>query len=631
MVDIIKEIDKQVRELLPPESMITAVEAEGPEIVIYTKNIALFLDDESLIKMLASKLKKRFIVRSDSSLLEDPEKAEKKIREIISEDAGLERIVFNPTFNEVIIEAGKLGLVIGRGGETLKKIVKETKWVPRLLRVPSMESSIMKGIRDIMIKESQDIKKNLKKTGKRIYRIPSKSTDWIRITALGGCREVGRSAHLLETPETKILIDCGLNVASSNPELAFPYLDSINFSLDELDAVIISHAHLDHSGFLPYLYNYGYKGPVYCTPPTRDLMALLQKDYIKVIAKNAKDAPYGEKHIKEEIKHTITREYGEVTDIAPDVRLTFHNAGHILGSAMVHLHIGEGAHNLVYTGDIKFGYTELFDPAEVRFPRLETLIMESTYGGVKDIQPPRYISDKKLIETIKETINKNGIALIPAFAIGRAQEVMLVIENYARQKGWDIPVYLDGMIKEASAIHTAYPEYLKSSLQRKVLHNNSPFNSNIFQEVDPKQREVIIERGRAVVISPAGMMNGGPVLEYFKALAEDERNTLIFVGYQAEGSLGRKIQRGVKEVALENDKKVESYQIKMNVKTIEGYSGHADYNQLLGFFKKLSPKPDRVLLVHGEESKCLNLARNLSYKFRVEANCPRNLDSTRLK
>lgn len=631
MVEFLREIERQVKEILPEKAMITDMEIEGPEIIIYTKNVGLFLEDESLIKSLASKLKKRFVLRSDSSVLMDAEKAMEEIRAIIPEDAGVTNITFNPVFNEVIIEARKLGLVIGHGGETLKRITMKTNWTPKLLRVPSAESGIMRGIRDVMVRESDDVKKMLKRTGKRIYREQTKTTDWIRITALGGCREVGRSCHLLETPESKVLIDCGLNVGTSNVENAFPYMSSIDFSMEELDAVIISHAHLDHSGFLPYLFHYGYDGPVYCTPPTRDLMALLQRDYTKVIAKNAQNPPYSEKNIKHEVKNTITRQYGEVTDITPDIRLTFHNAGHILGSAMVHLHIGEGAHNLIYSGDIKFGYTELFDPAETRFPRLETIILESTYGGNKDVQPPRYVSDKKLIELIKGVMQKNGTVLIPSFAIGRAQEVMLVIENYAKQKGWDIPVYLDGMTKEASAMHTAYPEYLKRSLQRRVLHNDSPFDSNIFQNVDPKERDDIIDKGRAVILAPAGMMNGGPVLDYFKKTCEDPKNALVFVGYQAEGSVGKKIQRGAKDIALDNGGKVEQYKINMGVQTIEGYSGHADYNQLLGFFKKLTPKPDRVLTVHGEESKTINFARSLAYKFHVEASAPRTLDSIRLK
>ncbi len=630
-MDFAKEIEKRVLESLPDKSLVDKVEVEGPEIVLYTSKIEEFMNDESIIRGLASKLKKHFILRASAGLLADPEKAEKKIREIVPPEAEITRISFRPEFHEVVIEAKKLGLVIGPRGSTLKQITKETGWSPRLWRVPTAKSDMMEGIRNTLIKESKDIKKFLKNVGKNIYR-EGKKTEWIRLTALGGAREVGRSCFLLETPESKVLLDCGVNVATSDPKRAFPYMSSVDFSLDELDAVIISHGHLDHSGFLPYLFQYGYKGPVYCTPATRDVMALLQKDYVNIAYRNAEEAPYSQKEIKKEIKYCIPREYGEVTDIAPDIRLTLHNAGHILGSSIIHLHVGEGAHNLVYTGDMKFGYTELLDPADVSYPRIETLIIESTYGGGnKDVHPPRYVAEKKMLDIVKETIEKNGIVLIPSFAVERAQEIMLIIEKASRENDWDIPVYLDGMIKEASAIHSAYPEYLKKSVKRRILHDDSPFDSPVFQNVDPKKRQSIIDEGRAIILSPAGMMSGGPVIEYFKHLAEDERNTLMFAGYQAEGSLGRKIQRGAREVALEDNGRLKQYKINMRIETIDGLSGHADYNQLLGFYKKLTPKPERVLTVHGEESKCLNLARSIGYKFRVETMSPRNLDSIRLR
>ncbi|MFH0986465.1 MAG: beta-CASP ribonuclease aCPSF1 [Candidatus Micrarchaeota archaeon] len=634
-MQFLKDMEDKVRELLPPDCDVTSLDVEGPEIILYTKNIDKFLNDESLIKRLAGTLKKRFVVRSDPAMLMDPEEAKKKIEEIVPPEAEIKSIRFDPEFNEVNIEAKKLGLVIGAHGSTLKRITSETKWTPKPLRMPTSESKMMKGIRETLIRESEVHKKVLKKVGKRIYREQSKPTDWIRITGLGGWREVGRSCMLIETPESKVMLDCGVNVASN--ESPFPYLSSVDFSLEELDAVILSHAHLDHCGFLPYLFQYGYEGPVYCTTATRDLMVLLQEDYISVLGKSAKTPPYSQKDIKKELLHCIPKGYGEVTDITPDMRLTLHNAGHILGSSLVHLHIGEGAHNLLYTGDLKFGYTELFDPAETRFPRLETMIIESTYGGQRDIQKPRYMSEKYLIDLIKKVTSQNGLVLIPTFAVGRAQEVMMIIEAYARKHGdWDIPVYLDGMTREASAIHSAYSEYLKRSLERRILHNDSPFDSNIFQIVEPNQREQIAEDGRCVVLAPAGMMNGGPVVEYFKRCCDNPKNAIIFVGYQAEGSLGRKIQQGAKEVVLENNSpegqgKSQAYKINALVETVESFSGHADLNQLLGYFKKVTPRPERVLVVHGEEKSAMNFARSLNYKFHVEASAPRNLDSIRLK
>jgi predicted metal-dependent RNase len=150
-------------------------------------------------------------------------------------------------------------------------------------------------------------------------------SQWVRLSVLGGFREVGRMAQYVHTPESKVLIDCGINVAAGDPEHGFPYLNMPEFRLQELDAVIVSHAHLDHCGFVPYLFRMGYEGPVYCTPPTRDLMYLLQWDYLDVIEREGKNLPYTRNDIKKTVSHTIALEYNEITDISPDLRLTLYN------------------------------------------------------------------------------------------------------------------------------------------------------------------------------------------------------------------------------------------------------------------------------------------------------------------
>ena len=633
MPEIIKQIEKKVEEIAPAKAEVTKVVMMASEVMIYTRNMQLFLGTEGLVKSLAGELKKRVHIRSDSSMLEGPEEAKTAIKKLVPAEAGIEDISFDGELNEVVIEAKKPGLVIGKHGSTLKAITIQTGWYPKILRVPTSPSPVMKGIRYALLKESRERAKFLKETANRIYR-PSKSTDWVRLTPLGGAREVGRSCFLLETPESKVLLDCGINVASR--DRAYPLLGSINFAIDELDAIIVSHAHLDHSGFVPYLYQYGYKGPTYCTAPTRDLMALLQLDYVDVLKKEGIDPPYGQKDVKKTIRYVITRDYGEVTDISPDLRLTLHNAGHILGSASAHLHIGHGIHNLLYTGDFKYGYTKLFDNIHTRYPRIETVITESTYGGSRDIMPPRYVSDKRLIQSIMKTTAEGGSVLIPVFAIGRAQEIMLVLEEYAKHNSWDIPVYIDGMTREASAIHTAYPEFMRRNVKKRILHNNSPFDSDIFIEVDKTKRKDIADEKGSVFLSPSGMMSGGPSVEYFKNMCENPKNKIIFVGYQGEGSLGKKIQtmgirnRG-KEIPLNMGGRTKAVKIEMQVETIEGFSGHSDRNQLLNFHKKLTPRPERVITVHGDERSCAALAKAIGYDRRVEVNTPRNLDSLRLK
>src|SRR3989344_4914731 len=372
-MDYLKEIKDIIVKGLPEEAMITNVDMEGPEIAIYTKNPKVFFENENYVSKIAFELKKRINIRTDKALLSDENLAEKKIRELVPVDADIKEISFNPAFSEVVIEAIKPGLVIGKGGETSKKIILETGWTPNIIRSATAPSKILKGIRGYLNKYSDERKKILKATAEKIYaEIDQSPNDWLRLIALGGFRQVGRSCMMLETPHTKTMMDCGINVANDSRGEAYPYLESLHFSLDQLSALVVSHAHMDHSGFVPYLFKLGYKGPVYCTPPTRDLMILLQFDYLDVLAKERKEAPYGEKDIKEMVKYIITRDYREVTDIAPDMRLTLHNAAHIIGSASVHMHVGEGAHNLVYSGDIKNGFTRLFNNVDIKYPRLET-------------------------------------------------------------------------------------------------------------------------------------------------------------------------------------------------------------------------------------------------------------------
>ncbi len=643
-IKVDKGIFEKVRELVPKEANLTGIEYEGPDVAIYVKDISRIYEDESTIKTISAAIKKRLIVRSDQSVLMDPDSALKKILEIVPQDAGVteDGIRFEKEFSQVYIEAMKPGLVIGKGGSTLVKIIIETKWVPKVLRTPTMNSDVIKGVRQLMFRESDFRKKFLMNIGKKINQ-PVIKSEWLKATALGGFREVGRSCLLLETTHSKVLIDCGISpepgikgfdAASGAENKAFPYLDSANITINDLDAVILTHAHMDHLGFIPYLFKFGYNGPVYCTPPSRDLAALLLYDYTKLVQRSGGTPLYGEKDIKTMLMHMITRDYGEVTNVTDEIKLTYHNAGHILGSGIAHLHVGEGMYNIVDTGDMKYGFTRLFDPADTNYPRIDALFMESTYGGPHDITQDRQQVENELMNTIKKTVENGGKVLVPLFAVGRSQELMLVLENYLSNSGQyklETPIFLDGMILDASAIHTAYPEYLKASLRNRILNNNSPFESEIFEVAKGERRE-ILEKGPSVILASGGMLNGGASLEYFKAMAEDPKNTIIFVGFNSAGSFGRRVQNGLPETALPGeDGKLESVKINMQVKTIEGFSGHSDRRQLMSFVEHLKPSAKKIYTMHGEESKCEDLSRNLSIRFRVEARAPMDLDSIRFK
>ena len=630
--EIIKEILKNL-----PSDKISEANFEGANIVLYTKDKDFFLDNNGLIKKVVDNIKKRVELRPDPSITMDMEKAEAEIKKIIPEEAGADQIIFDPQRSRVVIETEKPGLAIGKQGSILRDIRSKTLWVPLINRKPAIRSKLIETIRAVLYQNSDYRRKFLDKVGHRIYDgwKREKKEGWIRISYLGSGRQVGRSCLFLQTSESRVLLDCGVDVASD--QQPYPYLEAPEFDINELDAVIVSHAHIDHSGFVPYLFKYGYRGPVYCTEPTRDIMSLMLLDYVKIQRSEAKEPIFTTEEIKEMVKHTITLEYDEVTDVTPDIRITLYNAGHILGSAMVHLHVGNGLHNILYTADQKYGKTMLLDPAVTVFPRLETLLLESTYGGKEADMPERQKSDEDLKKIVHETIKRGGKILIPTLGVGRSQEIMVVIENMVRTGAMEkTPIFIDGLIWDVTAIHTAYPEYLNNSIRKLIFHKDqNPFLSDIFKRVGSpeERRQVIEETGPCVVLATSGMLQGGPSVEYLRHLADNPKNSMIFVNYQGEGSLGRRIQRGEREYTANsgNGNKNEVVQIKLEVHTVEGFSGHSSRMQLLNFVAKCEPRPKKIIVNHGESSRCLDLASTLHKNFRVETMAPRNLECVRIK
>ena len=326
------------------------------------------------------------------------------------------------------IEAANPGAAIGRGGSVLNDLKRQIGWVPTVVRTPPIPSKTVEEVRIHLRNSFDDRRSFLKKVGIRIARDPLPEKLWARNTALGGYREVGRSAHLLTTQNSKILIDCGIDPGSDRT----PYFNAPELlPLDSLDAVVVTHAHLDHCGLVPVLLKYGYKGPIYCTAPTRDLMTLMLLDAIKVVNQEARKGLYDSSHVRDLVTRTIPLRWGETTDIAPDIRLTMHNAGHILGSSICHFHLGEGDHNLAYSGDIKFERSWLFNPATNRFPRLETLVLESTYGGYRDIQPSRQQATEDFSALTTRSSGRGGKLIVPGLR-GRA-----LPGGHARPRGAD--------------------------------------------------------------------------------------------------------------------------------------------------------------------------------------------------
>src|SRR6056297_2173463 len=632
------DLKAEITSELPSDISVSSVKYEGPELVVYTHDPKEFAQQGDLVRKLASKLRKRISVRPDPSVLSRPEDAREQIMDVIPDDAGVEDLDFHADTGEVVIEAAKPGMVIGRHGSTLREITKTVGWTPEVVRTPPIESSTVSNVRNFLKQERDERRDILERIGREIHREKMSDDEWVRISTLGCCREVGRAAFLLQTAETRVLIDCG---DKPGAEGEVPYLqvpEALGAGANSIDAVVLTHAHLDHSALLPLLFKYGYDGPIYCTEPTRDLMGLLQLDYLDVAAKEGRTPPYDSEQVRETIKHTIPLEYGDVTDIAPDVKLTFHNAGHILGSAVTHFHIGDGMYNVAFSGDIHYQDTRLFNGAVNDFPRVETLVLESTYGGRNDYQTDQDDAERNLKKVIKETYEKDGKVLIPAFAVGRSQEMMLVLEEAMRSGDIpEMPVHLDGMIWEATAIHTTYPEYLRDDLRDRIFHDDeNPFLADQFNHIDAgeDERQEVADGEPCIILSTSGMVTGGPIMSWLRHLGSEEDSRLTFVGYQAQGTLGRRIQNGWDEIPMNRGGRGgrnSTLTLKLDVETVDGFSGHADRQGLMNFVKTMSPRPEKVLCVHGDESSVQDLSSALYHEFNMRTFAPKNLETFRFK
>ena len=621
---------------MPREASITKIEYEGPRIALYTNSPRYLLENNETISKLVSIIKKRIVIRTDESIRKPEDECRKIISEHVPKEANLQGILFDTSTGEVSLEAKRPWL--------LQRSVKEFNhadlsekigWILKIRKATTIPSRTIQTINATLKQAATERTKQMKQVGDDIFRSRLSQRTEVSLHTLGGFGQVGRSSMLLSTPESKILIDCGINPGARLPMDSYPRLDSLDITLDELDAIVIGHAHLDHTGFLPALCKYGYKGPIYCSEPTLPMMNLIQLDAIKVAAAQGRTPIYAERDVKQVMKQTITLPYGSVTDISPDIKLVLANAGHILGSALCHFHIGNGDHNFVYSGDIKFGKSILFEAASWNFPRVETLLIESTYGLREDVQPTRQQVESAFINAVNHTLADGGKVLIPIPAVGRAQELMMVIDHYMKSGEMvEAPVFTEGMISEASAIHESYPEYLATELKQKILEtDDNPFDSEYFTNIEhaDAREEPMRENSPCIILATSGMLEGGPVLEYFKNIAPDSKNKVVFVSYQVNGTLGRRVLDGSKQVSmLGKEGKVEVVSVNCGVEKLDGFSGHSDYNQLMSFVQRLRPKLRRVLVNHGERSKSESLAADIRRTYKLPAHYPQIQEAIKL-
>jgi len=621
---------------IPKDANVTKIAYEGPRIALYTNKPRYLMENNEIISNLVNVIKKRIVVRTDEKIRKSEEDARKILDNAVPPDAGLEATFFDTAIGEVSIELKRPWLCQRDATEfNHAEVTENTGWKLRIKKATTKPSNTIKTINYQLKVSSADRAKQLKLVGDEIFRPRLVQKSEVSLLTLGGFGQVGRSCMLLITPDSKVLIDCGINPGARNPSEAYPRLDWANITLDELDAVVIGHAHLDHTGFLPVLTKYGYKGPIYCTEPTLPMMNLIQLDAIKVAGAQGRTPMYSERDVHQIMRQTIPLRYGTVTDISPDIKLVLANAGHILGSASCHFHIGNGDHNFVYSGDIKYGKSMLLESARTNFPRVETLLIESTYGAKEDIQPTREEVESAFIKSVNETLSQGGKVLIPIPAVGRAQELMMVIDKYMKSgQMTESSVFMEGMIQEATAIHEAHPEYLERTLRQKILEtDDNPFDSEYFTNIEHAdgREEPLREDSPCIIIATSGMLEGGPVLEYFRNLAPDKKNKILFVSYQVNGTLGRRVMDGARQVSiLGKEGKVEVVSINCATEKLEGFSGHSDYNQLMSYVHRLRPKLRRVLVNHGERRKSENLSASIRRMYHVTTHYPQVQEAIKL-
>jgi len=391
------------------------------------------------------------------------------------------------------------------------------------------------------------------------------------ITGLGGCREVGRSCFLLDAGE-KYMFDCGIKLSPEGVEYPLPLKTHI-------DAAIISHAHLDHSGNLPHLF---LQGTPLChmTPPTLEIAEILWHDTLKIAGYEGTVPKFSKTEIAKAKRYSFPISYNRKVDISPQTTLEFFNAGHILGSAIAKVDFG--SFSFAYTGDFKVDETRLMNKADLDMGPVDYVMMESTYGDAD--HPDRFEVEKAFVEKVNETIDRGGVALIPSFAVGRSQEIIDILHEFKVK----CPIYLDGMGQKAALVSMKYPEYLRDAKHLKAAHKKVGWIRNNGQRMRALDQP-------CAIVTTAGMLEGGPILSYLKQVYNDANSSVLMTGYQVETTQGRRLLN-TGEIGIDGA----DYRVKCEIQKFD-FSAHVSQSNLLNAVKKWSPK--EVFLIHGELAK----------------------------
>ncbi len=458
----------------------------------------------------------------------------------------------------------------------------------------------------------------------------------MEIKFFGATKFVTGSNILISTKKYNLLLDCGMFQGEKEIEdfnfAQFPY------DPQKIDYLILTHAHIDHSGRIPKLVNEGFKGKIISTKPTMQLCEIMLKDSAHIQESDAVWENNRRKRAGEELKkplytiqeaqHSIsyfkTYDYDQEIKLNDDIKLIFRDAGHILGSAILELWINEDGNNIkiVYSGDLGMpGRPIIRNPEYIA--DADYLIIESTYGN--RIHENYSDSMDKLIDIIERTALRGGTVLIPSFAVGRTQELIYELNKYYEYTNTEeykkIPIYIDSpMAIEATRIFQENAIYFDEDAKKLILSGDNPFAFDNLRYVQSQEESMNLNKAQypKVIISASGMANAGRIRHHLKHNLWNPQNSLVFVGYQAEGTLGRLILDGAKKVKLLG----EEIAVELEVYNVQGFSAHADIVHLKEWLSHFEKKPKKAFVVHGEVDAANSLSRELLYDFGIESIIP---------
>ncbi len=444
----------------------------------------------------------------------------------------------------------------------------------------------------------------------------------MQITFLGAVRTTTGSMHLLAANGRQVLLDCGL--FQGKRKEAFERNRNLPFDAGAIDAVVLSHAHIDHSGNLPTLARRGFKGPVYATPATADLCDIMLRDsahiqQLDVQFVNKRRARQGKNlfeplYLLPDVERLLTQfeplDYGVVKEVAPGINIAFHDAGHILGSALTELRVQENglAHRILFTGDLgRPGMPILRDPEVVR--GAETIITESTYGN--RVHPPKAEVEAKLAGIVNEVAAAGSKLIIPSFSVGRTQQLLYYLDALHRARTIPrLPIYVDSPLStRATEVHERHPECFDEETAAQLRQGNSPFDFPDLHFTAGVEESMALNTrpGPMIIISASGMCEAGRILHHLRNNIADPRNVILFVGFQAQSTLGRYLVEGHKTVRIFG----EEHDVRARVAKINALSAHADREEFLAYFKAMKAPIQRAYVVHGELANSEALAAAL--------------------